>query len=173
MGTFIYNLAQGLKPDRYYKNISDIDLSELKSRNIKAFIIDLDNTVLPWKSNVIPDSSLAWIDLAKSQGFAFFILSNTINTKRLGKIASQIGCNYIHPALKPRKKSFISAALSLGFLPSEIAVVGDQIFTDIKGGKKAGMYTILVDPISKREFIGTKYISRSFENLLKKYMLIF
>jgi len=39
-------------------------------------------------------------------------------------------------------------------------VVGDQLFTDVLGGNRTGMYTILVTPISKHEFFGTKIIRR-------------
>jgi hypothetical protein len=41
----------------------------------------------------------------------------------------------------------------MGITASQTFVVGDQIFTDIWGAKKAGLYNILVKPIHPKEEI--------------------
>ena len=53
----------------------------------------------------------------------------------------------------------------MGLQKEETAVIGDQLFTDILGGNRAGLFTILVVPLDRREFFGTK-ISRMMEKLV-------
>ena len=52
---------------------------------------------------------------------------------------------------------------------SEVAIIGDQLFTDILGGNKVGIYTCLVDPLTKEDFILTK-IFRMTEQIIFKLM---
>ncbi|HXG24870.1 MAG TPA: HAD hydrolase-like protein, partial [Chthonomonadales bacterium] len=66
---------------------------------------------------------------------------------------------------KPRKRGFIEAMKELGVDSSKTAMIGDQMFTDVLGGNRAGVYTVLVRPIARREFIGTK-VSRAVEKAL-------
>jgi len=59
--------------------------------------------------------------------------------------------------------------------PSQVAVVGDQVFTDILGGNRLGLYTILVCPLNKKEFIGTRVVrqvEKAVLNRLKRKGLI-
>ena len=51
--------------------------------------------------------------------------------------------------------------------PENIAVIGDQLFTDVLGGNRCKMFTILTDPIAERDILITK-IKRPIENYLKK-----
>jgi HAD superfamily phosphatase (TIGR01668 family) len=59
--------------------------------------------------------------------------------------------NAVHRAMKPGTQAFLKAGRFMGIGNGNIAVVGDQIFTDVYGGNRAGMFTILVHPIDKRE----------------------
>ena len=63
---------------------------------------------------------------------------------------------------KPRRRAFLRALEVMGSSAEETAVIGDQVFTDILGGNRMGLFTILVVPINKREFIGTR-VMRKFE----------
>ena len=56
--------------------------------------------------------------------------------------------------------------MAMGVPPQHAAMVGDQLFTDIKAGSRAGVKTILVNPLTSRDFIGTKLVSRTLENLV-------
>ena len=161
--------AQDVAPHLWVSKVIDIDFDKLKDMGIKGIILDLDNTILPWKDYNVPPSSLEWVNRGKSQGFKFIILSNTIHTKRLAHIGSALGCEYIHPAFKPNPKNYLKACNVLGLEKEETACVGDQLFTDMKGGRRAGVFCILVEPMDKKEFAGTK-ISRFFERKVKKYI---
>lgn len=165
----IKKIAESVTPDLYLHYVTDIDFQKLSEKGIKGIILDLDNTMLPWKDYDVPIENIKWVEKGKSLGFKFFILSNTIHTKRLAYISEVLGCEYIHPAFKPNPKNYILASEKLNLQKKEMACVGDQLFTDIKGGNKAGFYTILVDQLSQKEFKGTK-ISRFFEKIIKKYI---
>lgn len=162
-------IAKSVTPNLSLHHVTDIDFQKLSDLGIKGIILDLDNTMLPWKDYDVPVENINWVEKGKSLGFKFFILSNTIHTKRLAHIGQVLGCDFIHPAFKPNPKNYLKAAKKLNLEKKEMACIGDQLFTDIKGGNKAGFYTILVDQLSQKEFKGTK-ISRFFEKIIKKYM---
>ncbi|KUG05062.1 hydrolase, had subfamily iiia [hydrocarbon metagenome] len=153
-----------LYPDIFADSILDISLEQLKNRNIKGFILDLDNTITLWNSNEISAQVDEWFGIIKEGGFKACILSNN-GEKRILTIATRLDIPYIHRAAKPNPSSFLRAVQLMGLKPEETAVIGDQIFTDVLGGNRAGLYTILVVPLDNREFFGTK-ISRIMEALI-------
>jgi HAD superfamily phosphatase (TIGR01668 family) len=142
----------------------DIPLGDLKKSKIKAFIFDLDNTVTEWNSNDLSQEVMDWFSLLKEYGFKACILSNN-GAQRVLKVAQQLELPFIHRAKKPRRSAFFRAVDLMQVAPEEVAVIGDQIFTDVLGGNRAGLYTILVRPLNHREFIGTKF-SRGMEVLV-------
>lgn len=152
---------QILYPDLLVNSLLDIPLAALRDRQIKAFIFDLDNTVTEWNSHVLRDDVVGWFEMIKSQGFKTCILSNN-GEERVIKVARLLDIPYVHRAQKPRRSGFEKALALMEVPASQTAVVGDQIFTDIWGGNRAGLYTILVQPLAWREFMGTK-ISRMAE----------
>ena len=152
-------------PDEYLRSVTDIDLAALKRRGIKALLIDLDNTLVPWKSNVIYPKVAEWVQKAHHLGLKMCIVSNAGSRKRIQRLAKEFGIDYAKGPWKPRSGGFRSAMKLLGVGPKQSVVIGDQIFTDILGGNRLGLYTILVRPMHWREFAGTK-ISRLFELIL-------
>lgn len=150
-----------LHPDLYVDSLLDIPLEQLKDKNIKAFILDLDNTITEWNSNHIREEIGAWFTAITDQGFQACILSNN-GQERVVRVAESLGIPFICRAQKPRRGAFHQAVSLMGVKAEETAVVGDQIFTDVLGGNRAGLYTILVVPIARREFVGTKF-SRAME----------
>jgi uncharacterized protein len=153
------------RPDEYADGVTDIDASALKAAGFELMIVDLDNTLLPWKSSVVGDDVRNWIGSVKSAGLKLAILSNTHHPRRLSQIASELGVPSISHALKPWRSQFRKAARLAGCEFCHAVVVGDQVLTDILGGNLAGMKTILVKPMHPHEFIGTK-ISRLIERLI-------
>ena len=138
-------------PDLMVDSISDIDLLKLKERNIKGLILDIDNTLVPSRTKEAGNQTIDWFESVKDKGMKACIVSNASRT-RVVKFTENLKVFAIHRASKPSSKALIKAAKHMGTLPEETAVVGDQIFTDIYGGNKLNMYTILVKPIDKREF---------------------
>lgn len=149
-------------PDEFVESVLDIDVKRLKDNGIKALLIDLDNTLVPWQGYQTSDETKTWIKNAINDGMKICLVSNTRTKGRLSKLAEQLNVEYSVQALKPRRAGFIEALNQLGVNPSEAVVIGDQVFTDVYGGNRLGIYTILVHPMNKKEFFGTK-ISRLFE----------
>lgn len=153
-----------LYPRIYADSLLDIPLDQLRGLNITAFIVDLDNTITEWNSNEISSEIEEWFRYIQSQGFKACILSNN-GERRIKNVADRLGIAFIHRAAKPRRGAFHRAIYIMGVTAAQTAVIGDQIFTDILGGNRAGLVTILVKPLARREFVGTK-INRLLEMLL-------
>lgn len=157
-----------LYPNLIVDTIYDIELSTLQKNNIKALIIDIDNTLVAWDIKEADERSMAWIERMKRNGIQSCLVSN--NTEdRVVKFNEHLKLFAVHRANKPRRAPFLKALNHLGTQPEETAVIGDQIFTDILGGNRLKMFTILVTPISPKEFPLIR-IKRFFEKfVLKKY----
>jgi len=154
-------------PSQIVDSIAQIDILDLNNRNISALLVDLDNTLVPWQGYNIQSDVTDWLQKVRKAGVKVCIVSNTRPLRRLRQLAKELDVPHVRRALKPRRGGFRDALSMLGVDPSQAAVVGDQIFTDILGGNRLGLYTILVRPILGREFFGTK-ISRVFERMLLK-----
>lgn len=152
-------------PDRTADSVAEVDTCELRELGIEALLVDLDNTLVPWHGYEVPDSVLEWLRRAEGQGMKICIVSNTRYPGRLRRLAEKLQVPFVKGRLKPRKSAFRPALELLGVAPERAAVIGDQVFTDILGGNRLGLYTILVRPLSRREFFGTK-ISRIFERMI-------
>ncbi|MCR4434236.1 MAG: YqeG family HAD IIIA-type phosphatase [Clostridiales bacterium] len=132
------------------EKVQDIDLDLLRSHNIKGLILDIDNTLVPNHVKDADENVIRWIERIKNSGFKVCIVSNA-SKKRVVRFNERLKLYAIHRASKPGTAAFKKAQKLMGIEPGETAVVGDQIFTDVFGGNRAGMYTILVKPIDRRE----------------------
>lgn len=153
-----------LVPDQRLDSIFDIDPHHLKAQGIRGIITDMDNTLVPWSDRTVHPRLAEWFTTLKEMGFKLFIVSNN-SRDRGGQLALELDIPAIWYAVKPRRRAFRKAIEEMELLPEEVAVVGDQIFTDVLGGNRLGLYTILVTPISEKEFIWTK-LMRMLEKLI-------
>lgn len=161
-------MTNKLYPHMYVDSLFDIPLDELAAAGLRAFIFDLDNTITEWNSQELRAEVEAWFGIIRERGFKACILSNN-GEQRILQIAQRLGIPFIHQARKPLRRSFLQAVALMEVNTSEVAVIGDQIFTDVLGGNRAGLYTILVKPLAGKEFYGTK-ISRAMEYfVLRRY----
>jgi len=165
----LVNWLKLLCPSERVESLAGIDIARLKRRQIEAMLLDLDNTLVPWRSYDVAPEIEAWIREAGSQGMKFCIVSNTRTSARLQSLAAELGLPFVRRGAKPRRGGFREALRLLDVQPAHAAVIGDQIFTDILGGNRLGLYTILVRPLDPREFIGTR-ISRFFEKIVLKLL---
>lgn len=153
-----------LAPRMYSGSLADVRPEHLRSMGIRGVILDLDNTLVPWSGNQTGCREREWVAECKRQGLRLCILSNTRRLARLQALAGELGVPYILGS-KPSRRGFRRAMALLGTSPGETAVIGDQVFTDVLGGNRAGVYTVLIRRMSNREFIGT-YLSRAAERLV-------
>ena len=140
-----------LYPNVYFDKIEKITIEFLQKNKIKALILDMDNTLINYKKEM-PENIENWAKELNGQGMKLYILSNTNKKKKVISIAKKLGVPYKSFAKKPLKSGFLKVQKELGFKPEQIAVVGDQIFTDVIGGNRCNMFTILVDSIDNKDF---------------------
>ena len=158
-----------LYPNLYLTNIKEITLELLKENKIKGLILDVDNTLIDYDKNLL-EGAKQWCDNLKQNNIKICILSNSNKVKKVEKVAKILDLEYIYFAHKPNKKGFYKAQNLLGLKAEEIATVGDQVFTDVLGGNKVGMFTILTKPIDQRDIIITR-VKRPFEKIIIKSYL--
>lgn len=157
-----------LKPKIHLESVFMINSQILKNNYIKGIIIDIDNTLVAWEAKNVDKKACEFVERLLQEGFKICILSNSTK-KRVEEFNKDLNLPAIYNAGKPKKSAFIKAMKMLQTDALNTAVIGDQIFTDILGGNKLGLFTILVNPISTKEFIGTRLV-RVFERfVLKKY----
>ncbi len=162
----LLRLRHLLLPDQSLKNIFEIDVDHLEKQGIKGIITDMDNTLVPWSDRAVYPRLADWFSDLKRRGFKLIIVSNN-SRDRGGQLARELDIPAIWYAIKPRRRAFRKALDLMQLKPGEVAVVGDQIFTDVLGGNRLGLYTIHVQPISEKEFIWTK-LMRMLERLFFK-----
>ena len=150
-------------PNIYTKNIFTVNYKKLKENKIECLLFDLDNTIIPYHNIEIDNKTKQLIEEI-SKDFHVIIFSNS-NKKRLDKFKDQLNVEIIHSAKKPFSVKFNKVIKR--YSKDSIAIIGDQLLTDIKGGNNVDITTILIDPISKKEFFATK-INRFFENKILK-----
>ncbi len=154
-------------PDLRVKSLLDISWDMVVQKDLKGLLLDLDNTLLPWGECQVPKDIRIWLQGAKEQGIRLCLVSNSYE-KRVADIARHIDVNYVHWARKPAKYGFSKAIREMNLLPQNVAVIGDQVFTDICGGNRLGCYTILVVPLSKNELFTTKLLRLLESRLLSR-----
>ncbi len=157
-----------LYPDLMLSCTSELNTAILHHRGIRGIILDMDNTLAPWGASVMGESVCRWVEELKDEGFRLFIVSNSLPSKG-ESLAKEVGVEAVWRAVKPRAKAFRHALKQMNLRADETAVIGDQIFTDVLGGNRLGMFTILVPPLHEKDFIWTK-VMRIFEKRVFKKM---
>ena len=153
-------------PNIYYSNVNEIKIGFLIKNKIKALILDVDNTLIDRNKNLSKEI-IEWSHELRGQGIKMYILSNTNKKEKVRAVAEKLSIPYEMFAKKPFKKGFLKIQKILNIKPENIAVVGDQLFTDIIGGNRCNMFTILVDPVDKKDYWYTAW-KRPLENKLKQ-----
>lgn len=151
-----------LYPKKYFNKITDVDIEFLKKNNIKALILDVDNTLIDTQRKMI-NGLEQWVDKIKQQKIKLCILSNSNNAQKVRQIAEKLDIVYFYFGMKPLKYGFKKAQKMLNIENKYIAVIGDQIFTDVLGANRSKMFSILVKPISEKD-IWITLLKRPIEN---------
>ena len=142
-------------PDVYQKSIYTINYEKLYEDGIRCLLFDLDNTCVPYEEKKPNKKLKDLFDELKDLGFKVIIFSNATK-KRLEpfKNALVVDCSY--SSKKPSKRKFLKVLKMFDYDLSETAIIGDQLFTDIYGGNRVGIKTILVNPMSNKDMPFTK-----------------
>lgn len=158
-----------LYPKHYCKKITDITIEFLKKNEIKALILDVDNTLIDIDRNLV-EGLIPWHKKISENGIKTIILSNSNKVDKVKKVANDLGIEYIFFGMKPLKRGFKKAVKKLDIPPQNIGAVGDQIFTDIIGANRCNIFPILVEPVAETDIFITKWKRPIEKKIIEKYL---
>ena len=142
-------------PDYVFDSIYDITPEILQSHGIRAALIDLDGTMVSHKTALPTEEVAAFIRRLEDNGIHVVVFSNN-NANRVGTFCEPLGVDFA--------RAYAQAVEKLGLPIDQIAVIGDQIYTDVFGGNRAGALTCYVETLDRRFFwINVRYqLERGF-----------
>lgn len=153
-----------LLPDIYQKSIYTIDYKSLKYAGIKVLLFDLDNTLAPITVNEPSKKLKGLFDDLRMQGFIPVIVSNS-SQERVTPFKDGLMVDAACRAYKPLKRKFKKVLTVYHVKPFQVAVIGDQILTDVWGSNRMGFTSILINPIGANDYTSTKF-NRMIENMI-------
>lgn len=146
-----------LSPDLMLESIYDLSPAFLTERGICLLLMDLDNTLARYSDDVPSVSLRNWLDALKKAGVEPFILSNNRGS-RPRKFAAALSLDYVGRAGKPSVKKLRAVLRKKELSANQAAIIGDQLYTDILCGNRAGVFAIAVRPIDiKNPFRALRY----------------
>lgn len=164
-------LKNKVYPDIYIDNITTLSLDYLKKNNIKGIIVDMDNTLLNHKAQIKLKGLEDWVKKVKAVGIKLVIVTNSIKRDNVVKTSKYYDIPYVYAAIKPFGFGLNLGKKKLNLDNENIAVVGDQIFTDVLGANRKNMHSVLVLPIKrKKESFVTKLLRKLEKDIIKKYL---
>jgi HAD superfamily phosphatase (TIGR01668 family) len=143
------------KPDYRYPSLADVPVEEFASRGIKGALLDIDNTLVAYGIyDRIPPQNLEWLRRAEAVGVKCLLYSNA--TQRKIELLTRLsGLPAVPKVYKPAWKLMGKALSMIDCSKEEAILIGDQICTDILGGNWGGVTTVLVEPLTPRDWPGT------------------
>lgn len=155
-------------PNYKFKRITEVTQSFLEDHGIKGLVLDVDNT-LTTHDNPTPQPDIEqWLNERRENAMPMIIVSNNVE-ERVKNFAEILHLPYVSAAGKPLKKGFKQAAAQMGLANRQIAVVGDQIFTDILGANLFGALSIMVEPLGDELMNSIKFKRKIEKVILKVY----
>ncbi|MDO5141600.1 MAG: YqeG family HAD IIIA-type phosphatase [Eubacteriales bacterium] len=146
-----------LIPDHVFDSIYDIPPALFVRHGVRGVLIDLDGTMASHRQALPPAPLSAFVQALREVGLRVLVFSNN-KEERVARFCRPLGVAHISRAGKPRRAGYRRAAAQLGLPLSQLAVVGDQIFTDVFGGNRVGALTCYVQTIDRRFFwINVRY----------------
>ena len=156
------------RPSLLKQDITAVSVEMLKEWGIKAVLLDVDNTLTTHNSQGLSLEVSAWLDAIKLAGITPLIVSNG-KEHRVRPFADKLGFPFTASAAKPLPFGFLRAKRQLGLQKHQCVVIGDQIFTDVLGGKAAGMRVIQTLPLDTASDTVCIRFKRKLEKILMKH----
>ena len=149
------------KPDFLLENVYSLTDEFLSSNNIKGIIFDIDNTLVGFTVKKPDDQVMCFLNSLKQKGVKIAVASNN-NRDRVSFFCEDLDIPFIWRACKPLPFSILKIAKIMNIKCKNIALVGDQVFTDVWGANFCGMTSVMVDIIDTKETLLFK-IKRALE----------
>lgn len=144
-------MFKSLYPDKYLKSTYEINFEQLYEQGFRGILFDIDNTLVPHGAPA-DARAIKLFQKLHTMGFKTCLISNN-KEPRVKSFCEQVGSLYIYKAGKPLPKGYLEGIRRMGTKTENTLFVGDQIFTDVLGAKRANLYTIMVSPIHPKEEI--------------------
>ncbi len=138
-------------PDEYLDSAYEIDYQALYRKGYRGIIFDIDNTLVPHGAPA-DERSKALLEELQKLGFSCCLVSNN-HLSRVDLFNKDVQVPFVEDACKPSRKGYLKAMELMGTTKETTLSIGDQLFTDIWGCRRIGIYSILVKPIDKKEEI--------------------
>lgn len=156
------------RPREYLDSIYSIDFRRLRDLGFTAVLMDLDETLLPREMSDITPVLYSFLENIKDKGFQICLVSNNLNPERVRKVAEALSLPHITLAAKPLPFAFDRALKLINSGKGQTVVIGDQLFMDILGGNLAGIYTILVKPMTRETSFWRRLMRKAEKFVLDK-----
>ena len=140
-----------LYPSETSESTYTIPFDTLYDEGYRGIIFDIDNTLVPHGAPA-DERAIELFDKLHKLGYKTMLLSNN-KEPRVSPFADAVESEYIYQAGKPLLKGYLKAMEKMGTTTKDTLFIGDQIFTDVWGANRAGIHTILVGQIDKKEEI--------------------
>lgn len=140
-----------LYPDEYLESTYKINFEKLYKEGYRGILFDIDNTLVP--HNAPADArAVALFEHLSAIGFKTCLISNN-REPRVKTFSEKVHTAYVYKAGKPLPRGYREGMRRIKTNEKNTVFIGDQIFTDILGGNRAGLHTIMVKPIHPKEEI--------------------
>ncbi|NET32475.1 MAG: YqeG family HAD IIIA-type phosphatase [Cyanothece sp. SIO1E1] len=134
----------------------------IQRHQLQGLVLDVDETLVPIHAVQATLELQQWLEGLKPL-VSLWLVSNNLNSNRIGRIAQALNVPYITGAGKPSRRKLRQAVLAMDLPVGQIAMVGDRLFTDVLAGNRLGMFTILVEPMVDPMRTPKRYTLRSME----------
>lgn len=135
-----------LLPTMVVDSVTDLSAQMLRQRQIQLLMLDFDNTIVPYTTDVPTEEMLLWLQTMLASDIRLCVVSNSRNA-RVRVFCQTYGLDCITHAKKPFPKGIRRCLDQYGLQPSQCALAGDQIYTDILGANCCGVQSVLVRAI--------------------------
>lgn len=136
-----------LLPWRIADELPDLEPAWLKEQGIQLLMLDFDNTIVPYTTNVPTQRMDAWLQMMKRSEIQICVVSNS-KRERVKFFCEMFGIPCITHAKKPFSRGIRACLEKFGVPRENSALVGDQIYTDTLGANCAGVRSVLVKAIN-------------------------
>ncbi|MGQ7420563.1 YqeG family HAD IIIA-type phosphatase [Streptococcus suis] len=159
-------------PDFALEKAYDVTVESLKKHGIKVVFVDLDNTLIAWNNPDGTPEMRQWLHDLQDAGIPVVVVSNN-KYERVKRAVEKFGIEFEAFALKPFTFGINRALKRFDFQPYEVVMIGDQLMTDIRAAKRAGLKSVLVKPLIKTDSINTQINRwrerRTMKKIIAKY----
>ncbi len=158
-----------LYPKEYLPSVFEITAEKLKELGLDTIIFDIDNTLVPYWIKMPDERLITYFKKLTDGGIKVGVLSNSKEI-RSKTFCTPVNIPYVFRAKKPGTKGFAKIMDKMGSKADKTMIVGDQIFTDVWCGNKAGAYSVLVKQVSPKDELITAP-KRPFEKIVLYFYL--